>query len=130
MLHHFSSPLRSLVISLGLLAVANLALAEAPAKLPKFIDLGADKCIPCKMMMPVMEELTKEYAGQLEVVFYDVWKDHSKGKEYALRVIPTQIFFDASGKEIFRHEGFISKKEILAKWTELGVKLTAPAKTS
>lgn len=130
MLHHFSSHLRSLVFSLGLLAVTNLALADAPAKLPKFIDLGADKCIPCKMMMPVIEELTKEYAGQLEVVFYDVWKDHSKGQEYSLRVIPTQIFIDASGKEVFRHEGFISKKEVLAKWIELGVKLTAPAKTS
>ncbi len=94
-----------------------------PAKLPKLIDLGADKCIPCKMMAPILEELEKEYAGRMEVVFIDVWKNEGAGKQYGVQTIPTQIFFDAEGKELFRHTGFFGKEEILAKWLELGVKL-------
>ncbi len=98
---------------------------NAPAKtaLPRLVDLGADKCIPCKMMAPILKELTKEYAGRLKVEFIDVWKSPDAGKAYKISLIPTQIFFDAAGKELFRHEGFFSKQDILAKWKELGVSL-------
>ena len=92
--------------------------------LPRLIDLGADKCIPCKMMAPILEELKKEYAGVFSVEFIDVWKNPDAAEQYNIRVIPTQIFFDASGKELFRHEGFFSKQDILAKWEEHGVVLT------
>ncbi|MBC7170440.1 thioredoxin family protein [Candidatus Bipolaricaulota bacterium] len=96
--------------------------ALAPAKpLPKLLDLGADKCIPCKQMAPILDELRVEYAGVFEVVFIDVWKNSSEADKYRIRIIPTQIFYDASGKELFRHTGFYSKEQILAKWRELGV---------
>ncbi len=104
---------------------AKTAGTNAPAKaaLPRLVDLGADKCIPCKMMAPVLKELKQEYAGRLEVVFIDVWKAPDAGKAYGIHLIPTQIFYDPSGKELFRHEGFFSKADILAKWKELGVSL-------
>ena len=89
--------------------------------LPRLVDLGADKCIPCKMMAPILEELKTEYAGRLRVDFIDVWENPDAGKEYGIRIIPTQIFYDASGKELFRHEGFFGKADILAKWKELGI---------
>jgi len=92
-----------------------------PVKLPRLIDLGADKCVPCKMMAPILEQLKEEYKGVFEVIFIDVWKDPQPGKRYKIRVIPTQIFFDSSGKELFRHEGYYSKEDILKKWEELGV---------
>ena len=91
--------------------------------LPRMVDLGADKCIPCKMMAPILEQLKSEYEGTLIVDFIDVWKNPDEGPKYGIKLIPTQIFFDASGKERFRHEGFISKEDILAKWKELGVDL-------
>ncbi|MCX5642450.1 MAG: thioredoxin family protein [Candidatus Omnitrophica bacterium] len=94
-------------------------------KLPRLVDLGAKTCIPCKMMAPILEELRNEYKGKLQVKFIDVWEDRSAGDQYGIRVIPTQIFFDPSGKELFRHVGFISKEDILAKWQELGFNLTA-----
>jgi thioredoxin 1 len=94
-----------------------------PKKLPRLVDLGADKCIPCKMMAPILEELKSEYKGKLEVVFIDVWKNPQESPKYKIRVIPTQIFFDADGKELFRHEGFFSKEDILAKWKTFGVNL-------
>lgn len=91
--------------------------------LPRLVDLGADKCIPCKAMAPVLEELRREYAGSLEVVFIDVWKNPESAQAYEFNLIPTQLFFNADGKEIFRHEGFFAKEDILAKWKELGVNL-------
>jgi thioredoxin 1 len=103
---------------------ATSSAPAAGAKLPRLVDLGADKCIPCKALAPILEELKKEYAGRLEVQFIDVWKNPTAGKEYAIRLIPTQIFYDASGQERFRHEGFISKEDILAKWKEFGVDLS------
>lgn len=93
------------------------------AALPRLLDLGAGKCIPCKLMAPILEELKTEYAGTMEVVFIDVWQDKDAGKKYGIQSIPTQIFYDSSGKELFRHEGFFAKEEILAKWKELGITL-------
>lgn len=95
--------------------------SPAGAKLPRLVDLGASTCIPCKMMAPILEQLKKEYAGRMEVEFIDVWKNPTASDRYGVRMIPTQIFFDASGKELFRHEGFYSREDILRKWKELGV---------
>jgi len=72
------------------------------------------------MMAPILDELRKEYAGQFEVVFIDVWKNKSEAQKYRIRVIPTQIFYDAAGKELFRHQGFFSKEDILRTWQEHG----------
>ena len=102
----------------------------ANAKLPKLLDLGAGKCIPCKMMAPILEGLKKEYAGKMDVEFIDVWQNPDAGKQYKIEMIPTQIFYDAGGKELFRHTGFFGKEDILGKWKELGVNLSggqAPA---
>jgi len=90
-------------------------------KLPRIIDVGADKCIPCIQMAPELEKLKKEYAGMLEVEFVDIWKRPREAEPYRVRGIPTQIFYDASGKEVARHLGFISKEDILAKFKELGI---------
>ena len=88
--------------------------------LPRLLELGADKCIPCKQMAPILADLKTTFAGQLEVDFIDVWKNPDAGGESGVRVIPLQIFFDANGKELFRHEGFYAKDDILAKWRDLG----------
>ncbi len=94
--------------------------------LPALIDIGAGTCIPCKLMAPILEELKKELQGKAIVQFLDLNKYPGAAKEYRIRVMPTQIFYDATGKELFRHEGFYSKEDILGKWKELGVDLTAP----
>jgi thioredoxin 1 len=90
-------------------------------KLPRLVDVGADKCVPCVMMAPELEKLKKEYAGVLEVEFVDAWKKPQAAESYKVRGIPTQIFYNADGKEIHRHLGFISKDDILAKFKALGV---------
>jgi thioredoxin 1 len=104
-------------------AETNTVAVPAATKLPRLLDLGAGKCIPCKMMAPILEELKKDYAGRMNVEFIDVWKNPDAGKAYGIEMIPTQIFYDASGKELFRHVGFFGKEDILGKWKELGVDL-------
>jgi thioredoxin 1 len=105
------------------MAASNEPAAAQPAKLPRLVDLGADKCIPCKMMAPILEDLKASQAGRLDVEFIDVWKNPGAGEQYGIRVIPTQIFYSEDGKELFRHEGLFSKEDILAKWKEFGVEL-------
>jgi thioredoxin 1 len=87
------------------------------------VDLGATRCIPCKAMAPILDRLRTDYAGRLEVTFIDVWDAPGEAREYGVRLIPTQIFFAADGRELARHEGFISRDEILARWKALGVEL-------
>lgn len=101
-------------------AVPTTSAVEISSALPRLLDLGADKCIPCKMMAPILDDLKTTYAGRMQVEFIDVWKDPDAGAPYDIRVIPTQILFDSEGKELFRHEGFFAKDDILAKWKELG----------
>jgi len=79
-----------------------------------FIELGSVNCVPCKKMQPIMKSLEEKYGEQLKVIFYDVWKAEYKPKaaEYGIRLIPTQVFLDHSGKEVHRHEGFYPEEEI------------------
>lgn len=86
------------------------------------VDLGAKKCVPCKMMAPILEELKTEYTDRAAIIFIDVWVNPEAGRKFGIRAIPTQIFFDAEGKEVGRHEGFLSKAGIVKELQNLGVK--------
>lgn len=101
-----------------------------PASVPKevpipgmvtMLDLGATECIPCKLMLPIMRKMEKKYEGKAAVVFIDVWKDRSAAAKFKIRVIPTQIFFNREGVEVFRHEGFLGEAAIVAQFKKLGV---------
>ncbi len=102
---------------------APAAPAQAVSRpIPRLVDLGAGKCIPCKAMAPILEGLKAEYAGRMDVVFIDVWKDRDAADTYGIHMIPTQVFFGADGKELARHEGFIDREGILAQWKSLGIR--------
>ena len=85
------------------------------------VDLGADSCIPCKMMMPIITKLEKAYQGKAAIVFIDVWKDKEPAKRFGIRAIPTQIFFDKNGKEVYRHTGFMGEADIVSQLKKMGV---------
>ena len=88
--------------------------AEVPVPgMVTMVDLGATSCIPCKMMAPILEELEQQYKGKAAIVFIDVWKDEDQGKRFGISMIPTQIFFDRDGKEVYRHTGFLEKQAII-----------------
>ncbi|HPS54187.1 MAG TPA: thioredoxin family protein [Sedimentisphaerales bacterium] len=105
-------------------AVDNVVNNENAEQLPLLLELGSHSCIPCKQMMPILKELTESYQGQLRVQFIDVMQDNESAQKYNVQLIPLQIFFDKQGNELFRHEGFFAKEDILAKWKELGIELT------
>jgi thioredoxin 1 len=119
------TPVKVMIVSCVIAPLASHpeAAAVTDAKLPRLLDLGADKCVPCKMMAPVLADMKNQYAGTITVDFIDIWKNPAAGEKYGVEIIPTQIFFDAEGKELFRHTGFFAKEDILAKWKELGITL-------
>ncbi len=79
-----------------------------------FLEIGAESCIPCRMMQPIMKEIADEYPGVVEVIFHDLYKNRSIAQKYNIRVMPTQVFLDAEGREFFRHEGFYAKDQLKA----------------
>ncbi len=89
--------------------------------LPRMIDLGRGKCIPCRKMEPILKELKQVYAGKAGIKIISLDEHADAAEEYNLRVIPTQIFFDAAGSEVWRHDGFLSRDAIVARFTEMGV---------
>ena len=78
----------------------------------EFVELGSVKCIPCIKMQPIMRSIEKKYGSQVKVTFYDVWEDDAPAKKFGIELIPTQVFLDAKGKEIMRHQGFFAEEEI------------------
>lgn len=106
-------------------ADASSPVPEVPVKgKVTMVDIGAKKCIPCKMMAPIMEELEKEYGstGKAAIIFIDVWENKEQGQKFGIRSIPTQIFYGADGKEVSRHEGFMDKNSIISRLETMGVK--------
>ncbi len=87
-----------------------------------FLELGSDRCIPCRQMRPIMKEIAASYPEDVLVVFYDVWEDPAPTRKYKVQLIPTQIFLDGQGKEFFRHMGLFAKEEILKVLEKKGLK--------
>ncbi len=107
----------------SLLLLLLLAFSVVPGgaqSLPKLVDVGADKCIPCIKMAPILDQLREDFSGQMDVVFVDVWKKREEAAKYGVRMIPTQIFYAPDGRKLYRHTGFYSREEMLARWQELG----------
>lgn len=104
----------------------SMSLAEDFSKVPAkgvvtMVDLGAKKCIPCKMMAPILTKLEKAYAGKAAIVFIDVWENKEQAPRFKVQVIPTQIFFNEKGEEVFRHVGFFGEKSIVEQLTKMGI---------
>ena len=122
------------IIALSLLLIATAANAELPSATPAdvsqalasgkptVIDLGARTCIPCKKMAPILESLSAEYRGRINVLFIDVHEDQAAAKKFRVQMIPTQIFFNAQGKEVKRHIGFMDRSDILKELKAVGMR--------
>jgi thioredoxin 1 len=87
---------------------------------PILVDFGANSCLPCRQLRPILKEIGKEYAGKAEVLVIDVYKYQHLAREYKIQAIPTLIFFDQKGKEVSRHFGLMTKEQIVAKLKEIG----------
>ena len=137
--HHIAMRIRSLfipmlfVFTMGMwtlpLDISQLsatAIASEPQQIPSkgmvtMVDLGAKKCVPCKMMAPILEKLEKVYAGRAIIHFFDVWENREPAERFGIKAIPTQIFFDKDAREVYRHQGFMSEADIISQLTKMGV---------
>lgn len=90
-------------------------------KIPKLIELGRGICKYCKEMKPILDELAVEYKGKVVIKIIDIGDEPGEAEKYGIQLIPTQIFFDKDGKEVWRHEGFLPKEEIIKKFKEMGI---------
>ena len=118
----------SLLIAATMLCPLPFGFAEShevgdvPVKgMVTMIDLGANRCLPCKMMAPIMEKLGKRYKGEAAIILIDIAKEYDLAKQFTFRTIPTQIFFDREGKEVYRHAGFMSEEAIVEQLKKMGV---------
>ena len=114
----------SILLLCGVIVLPTSAdLKNIPVKgMVTMVDLGAASCIPCKMMAPILEKLEKRYRGKAVVVFIDLRYDREAGQKFGIRAIPTQIFFDKTGQEVYRHIGFMSEQAIVTQFQLMGVK--------
>ncbi len=103
--------------------VAIKAQSVSTAKLPQILDLGSKSCIPCKAMAPILDSLRQEFKGKAEVSFIDIKEDRAAATKHKITLIPTQIFFDSSGTEVFRHIGFFPADSITIHLKQAGAKL-------
>jgi thioredoxin 1 len=88
---------------------------------PFLVDFGANSCVPCRQMRPILKEVGKEYSGKAGVLVIDIYKYQNLAREYKVQMIPTLVFFDGKGKEVFRHIGMLEKEKIVAKLKEIGM---------
>jgi len=126
---------RIIITTLVLVAIVGVVMLKKSQKaeesplpahtpgVPRLLDLGSKGCTACTMLEPILEELRTTYAGQLQVDFIDVWEHTQVATDYGVEIIPTQIFFDADGKEVYRHQGFIAAEDAVQKFKEQGIAL-------
>jgi thioredoxin 1 len=88
---------------------------------PAVVDFGSNSCLPCRQIRPILKEIEKEYTGKARVLIMDVYQYKDLAQEYKVQLIPTLVFFDKSGKEVFRHVGAWDKASIVGKLKEAGV---------
>jgi thioredoxin 1 len=88
---------------------------------PTLVDFGANSCVPCRQMRPILKEVSKEYAEKAAVLVIDVYKYQNLAREHKIQLIPTLVFFDSKGTEVFRHMGVMEKEKIVAKLKEIGM---------
>ncbi len=120
----------ALTVSVTLLLSSPFVRSDAAASpeqaaktaLPRMIDLGRNQCIPCKLMAPVLKELKEKYAGIIDIEYINIPDNPDIMKKLGLpvRAVPFQIFYDASGKDVKRHYGYMSRDEMLQAFRDLG----------
>ena len=88
---------------------------------PVLVDFGANSCLPCRQMRPVLKEVRTEYSEKAKILVIDVYKNQNLAREHKVLMLPTLVFFDSKGKEAFRHVGILEKEKIVAKLKEIGM---------
>jgi len=94
-------------------------------ELPCIIDFYADWCQPCKMVAPILEELSEEYAGKMNVYKVNTDKEQELAAAFGIRSIPSMLFVPTNDKPQMA-VGALPRESILKAMEEvLGITGTA-----
>ena len=117
----------TVVISLLVLALAGAVasageLGDIPPKGKlSLVVLGTPTCPPCIRMKPILEKIGRQYAEKVAVIPVDVSIHTEQAARFGVKAIPVEVFFDADGREVYRHVGFMSEKDILNQFRKMGL---------
>jgi thioredoxin 1 len=93
------------------LTQANFAEQVLGVPGPVVVDFWAEWCNPCKMMSPLLDELSAEYDGRVRIGKVDIADEQALADEYGVRAIPTMLFFK-SGEVAGQIVGMCSKRDL------------------
>lgn len=114
---------RQLCLTALLLTEASVGMASGVepvgGNLPMVVDVGSQYCVPCRMMIPVLESISKRYEGRVVVRVIDIRKEPKAAEELDVHIIPTQIFFNRAGEEVRAHVGYMSEAEMISEIEKL-----------
>ncbi len=96
------------------------SVAEKPKELPKMWDFGSVSCLPCKTMKEIIDPMMVDYKGKVDIRIINVYEDKERTQQFRIVTIPTQVFIDAGGKELFRHIGVYPRDSIVARFRDFG----------
>lgn len=107
------------LIVLLLVSLLVVSSSGAPANKPAIYEFGRKLCPVCQKMAVVLKDVEAKYPGQIILRFLYIETEEPLFREYGVSFVPTQVFLDAAGQEVSRHEGPLSEKELVAKLKEL-----------
>lgn len=115
-----------ILTAVGIFIYKNSTLSEnephqVVQKLPTLLMFSSTGCPYCQMMMPILEELQDEYKGQINIKIIDVDEHPEEAEKYSVISFPTQILLDSNGNQIGRHDGYISKEDLVKALKNEGV---------
>lgn len=95
----------------GIALVAN----ATASGLPTIAEFGAKTCASCREMEVILDSVSRKTLGKAHVLVIDISKDYEAAKAFQIRLMPTQVFFDAQGREVGRHMGPLPETEVIAR---------------
>ena len=109
-------------IALGII-LGNKNETDMNPNLPTLMEIGSVSCEPCQKLKPTIDTLKEEYKGRVNVVVYDSWNTQAgaqKAAEYNATTVPTLIFLDRDGTELYRMVGYQEYSTIKNRFITLG----------
>jgi len=100
-------------------ALAAAIAQYLPPPLPRIVDIEGPGCPTCRLMPVVLREIAAQFAGKITVETIVLTPEIME--QYQIEVVPTLLFFDAQGKEVYRRAGLMSKEEIITQLRQMGV---------
>lgn len=90
-----------------------------PQGKPAIYEFARPSCPVCKSVEAILLEVKAQYRDQVDIRIFSMETDAHLFRRFSVTIVPTQVFLDASGREVFRNEGAFSREALMEKLREL-----------